>query len=122
MAAAGYPIERTERRLVAVQLSVAAGIGLGAWLVRMRLDALEPIPDEIGVFAALFHPNLWIGLALYAVSYLLIAAALGYATGTLAAVGWLASGRAGEGRHRAFLIGGPFVVAAAFVVVALVIV
>ena len=104
-----YPIAPNERRVASIQLVIAALLGGGGWIARVRLDALEPVPGDLGVFAALFHPSLWSGLVLFAISYVLIGAALGYALGTVGAVGWLATGRLPQGRRMALLIFLPLV-------------
>lgn len=112
-----YPIAANERRIAAIQLLVAALIGGGAWLVRARLQAIEPIAEGVNVIELLLDSSLWAGLFLFAISYVLVAAAMGYAFGTLAALGWLASGPRTGARRRALLVG-PVIAAVGFVVVA----
>ena len=116
-----YPIAPNERRVAGIQLVIAALLGAGGLMAWLRLDALEPIPEDLGLFAALFHPTLWRGLVLFAVSYVLLAAALGYALGTVGAVGWLALGRSPAGRRMTWLVFLPVVLAAVFAAGALVV-
>ena len=97
-----------ERRIVTVQLVVAGLMWVTAVVIRAMID---PLAETTSAFEALLEPKLWTGLMRFAASYILLAAAAGYAVGTAAAAGVMLVSDQTPERRRGVLLAGPIMVA-----------